>query len=90
MPRTLVPCSACASLVYEGTCACPHCGHRHPCAARKPTMAAVLLGIGLASGGCPDGGQSDYSAGITDWAEEEGEEEPASTETPETKSSLPQ
>ena len=50
--RELVPCSACTELVLDGVCACPHCGHRHPCASRALPASAVLLGLSLAAPGC--------------------------------------
>lgn len=50
MNRTLVPCPACAELVFEGTGACPHCRGNAPRA--KLGGAAVLLGLTLAAGGC--------------------------------------
>lgn len=78
MPRPLVPCPACSELVFEGSCSCPHCGEKHPCATKRLSPAAVLMGFGLALAGCPDakddseGGhdseitQSDYSGGVTE------------------------
>lgn len=74
MPRPLVPCPACAELVREGSCVCPHCGEKHPCHSRALSRAAMLLGIGLAAGaaGCPSTVQSDYSGAVTEDADGDG------------------
>lgn len=62
MARTLVPCAACSELVFQGSCTCPHCGARHPCASRAASRAAILLGLALA--GC--GAHSHDSSGGDD------------------------
>lgn len=71
----LLPCSACAELVPDGACTCPHCGARKPCASRKLPQAALILGISVGLAACL-GGQKDYSGVIFD-DEEEGSEEAA-------------
>ena len=66
MPRTLIPCPACAELVFEGACTCPHCGERHPCASSKLTRAAVLMGLGLTLAGCTGDKADDSSEDTTE------------------------
>lgn len=84
MPRALVSCLACSELVYEGSCACPHCGHAYPCQRKHLSAAAVLLGLSVALPGCKDGFgesavQSDYTGGVTEdvdgdgWSEDDGD-----------------
>ncbi len=67
MARTLVACPACAALVFNGACACEHCGWKHPCASKSPSRMLLVMGLGLTLAGCPDTHvQSDYSGGVTD------------------------
>lgn len=77
MSRTLVACSACAELVYEGTCSCPHCGHRYPCTRSHLNAAALLLGLTAALPGCDMGNvHSDYTgAATTTWSEDADDDE---------------
>ena len=69
MPE-LVPCPACAELVREHACVCPHCGEKHPCTSRKLPAAALLLGLVAAGPGCilDKDVQADYAAPVTDSA----------------------
>ncbi len=64
--RPLVPCPACAELVIDGACTCPHCGERHPCTKRHLAKVALLMGLTMGAGCGPVQVQSDYSASVTE------------------------
>jgi hypothetical protein len=71
MSVPLRPCPACAELVFLNTCRCPHCGEAKVCRARTLPATALLMGLTLASTGCNQKGQADYSgAATTDYEEE--------------------
>lgn len=52
MARPLVPCPACAELIIDGSCTCPHCGERHPCTKRHLARVALMMGLTLGAAGC--------------------------------------
>ena len=54
----LVPCSSCETLVFAGTCVCPHCGVKKACRGTGQLgKAALAVGLLTALAAC-DGGES--------------------------------
>lgn len=59
----LVPCSACETLVFAGTCVCPHCGVKKACRGTGALgKAALAVGLVAALTAC-EGGE-DVETGV--------------------------
>ena len=62
MPE-LVPCAACETLVFAGTCVCPHCGVKKACRGTGALgKAAMAVGLVTALAACE--GEGDVETGV--------------------------
>jgi len=76
MSKQLIACVACAEMVFEGSCVCPHCGHKYPCRSKLLPTAALLAGLTLSVAGCDKNMEMDYGvseSGMYDETDEDGD-----------------